>query len=302
MNAQLRADLPACNDRNDYASQRDPDRPQKPLPACVFSRTASHIRAFPAEPACADGSGVLRCDSGESWHLVVSLGSVTVVVRGLELPATPMTGVLLAPGVRYSIRNTIDRSRQCALDGGAERREALRRAECELLATGAGPVGIATETFLQALTLGMAAGGSNGHHRAAFLQSTSFDPWLYMARNSPLCLAVNDGLPVPSLGLLAALCDDRMEATTAEGLAREYALSRFQLIRRVRAMVGSTPSQLQRQLRVRRAVVELLRRNGTINEVARQFGFCNGSHLTSACRNAMGMSPMEIVAIARRQE
>ncbi len=80
---------------------------------------------------------------------------------------------------------------------------------------------------------------------------------------------------------------------SVEDFAREVAMSRVQLHRKLRALVDQSTSEFIRTLRLNRAA-ELLRQNrGNISEIAYDVGFNNPSYFTSNFTKHFGMSPTE---------
>lgn len=81
--------------------------------------------------------------------------------------------------------------------------------------------------------------------------------------------------------------------TLAE-LAHACGASRFQLIRRFRRVLGTTPFAYLAQVRVNRAQA-MLCQGGALSEVAYACGFSDQSHLTRAFKQAFGIPPGEYV-------
>ena len=80
------------------------------------------------------------------------------------------------------------------------------------------------------------------------------------------------------------------EFSVAE-LARMLFLDRSHLFRRTRELVGETPSDLIRRVRLARAAELLVKGAGTVAEVAYGVGFQSVSHFSQAFREVHGVSP-----------
>jgi signal transduction histidine kinase/DNA-binding response OmpR family regulator len=82
-------------------------------------------------------------------------------------------------------------------------------------------------------------------------------------------------------------------------MASDLGMSRRQLERRLREVVGESPAELVRRMRLERAA-QLLRANaGTVAEVGYEVGFRSPSHFSAAFRSAYGVPP---TAYTERQE
>ena len=94
---------------------------------------------------------------------------------------------------------------------------------------------------------------------------------------------------------------DRLHATIAghfaepefgvAELARQLFLDRSHLFRRTRELLGETPSDLIRRVRLERAAKLLVEGAGTVAEVAYGVGFQSVSHFSQAFREVYGVSP-----------
>ncbi len=116
--------------------------------------------------------------------------------------------------------------------------------------------------------------------------------------------AVGPSAPESALGLLdrqflnhfieiveAEIDNDRI--TPAE-IARQMAMSRSQLHRKLTALTGLAVSEYLRNYRLERAM-ELLRNGaGNVSEVAWQVGFVNAKHFSTAFKEKFGKSPSEV--------
>jgi transcriptional regulator GlxA family with amidase domain len=94
---------------------------------------------------------------------------------------------------------------------------------------------------------------------------------------------------------LIEIVDDRLGNTSfnVEELADEIGLSRRQLTRRVKSILGEAPSDLIHRMRLERAVELLEVGSGTVSEVAYRVGFKSASHFGAAFKEAFGHTPGE---------
>ena len=79
-----------------------------------------------------------------------------------------------------------------------------------------------------------------------------------------------------------------------EELAREVAMSRSQLHRKLVALIGKTPSDILRQTRLLRAKELLEKRSTTPSEVAFRVGFNSHSYFSKCFKEEFGVSPSEV--------
>ena len=108
------------------------------------------------------------------------------------------------------------------------------------------------------------------------------------------------GIAVPSedeafLEQVQAVVEERMgDARFGVGaLAEAVGLSPRQLRRRLRRLVGESPSAFLRRMRLERAAQLLAARTGTVAEVAYRVGFKNADHFSTAFRKHFGHTPTE---------
>ena len=88
-----------------------------------------------------------------------------------------------------------------------------------------------------------------------------------------------------------------------EALAREVAMSRMQLHRKLKALTGQSPHEFTRTLRLGRAAQLLEKNAGNISEVAYDVGFNNLSHFAKAFREQFNKSPSEYAeSFSKRKE
>ena len=78
---------------------------------------------------------------------------------------------------------------------------------------------------------------------------------------------------------------------TVEGLSDELALSRVQLFRKVKAITGRSPSQLIREIRLRKAAEILKMKTGNVSEAMFAAGFDNPSYFAKVFREQYGCTP-----------
>ncbi|HEY5918805.1 MAG TPA: ATP-binding protein [Chryseolinea sp.] len=85
------------------------------------------------------------------------------------------------------------------------------------------------------------------------------------------------------------------EATfSVDVLAREAAMSNIQLYRKLKALTGSTPNDLIRNMRLERAGSLLRQRGGNVAEIAYQVGFNNLSYFAKCFREKFGLTPKQV--------
>jgi DNA-binding response OmpR family regulator len=77
----------------------------------------------------------------------------------------------------------------------------------------------------------------------------------------------------------------------AEALAEAIGMSRRQLTRKLKALLGEPPSDLLRRLRLERAAQLLEAEHGRVSEVAYAVGFKSASHFTRIFRAHFGCTP-----------
>jgi signal transduction histidine kinase/AraC-like DNA-binding protein len=76
-------------------------------------------------------------------------------------------------------------------------------------------------------------------------------------------------------------------------LAREAAMSNVQLYRKLKAITGTTPNDLIRNIRLERASSLLRQRAGNVADIAYQVGFNNLSYFSKCFREKFGLTPSE---------
>lgn len=81
---------------------------------------------------------------------------------------------------------------------------------------------------------------------------------------------------------------------SVEDLAAEMNLSRVQLYRKVKSLTGSTPVELLRTARLKRAYQLLLTTDKSVSEVAYQVGFTAHSYFTKCFKDEYGKLPGEL--------
>ncbi|MCD4730958.1 MAG: response regulator, partial [Bacteroidales bacterium] len=80
---------------------------------------------------------------------------------------------------------------------------------------------------------------------------------------------------------------------TIEEFASAMALSRFQLHRKLKALLNSSSTEFIRTIRLNYAIVLLKKKAGTISEIAYDSGFNNPTYFSKIFRQKHGMSPSE---------
>jgi len=108
------------------------------------------------------------------------------------------------------------------------------------------------------------------------------------SRESTWGLAIRDTLVAKAVTLIREHLD---QPPSVDELAAELGVSGRQLTRRFHEVMGRTPAEEIRQLRIERAKQLLQATNRKILDIALACGFNDASHLAAAFRNAMGMSP-----------
>ena len=83
---------------------------------------------------------------------------------------------------------------------------------------------------------------------------------------------------------------------SVETLCTEVGISRVHLNRRLKELVGTSPSVLIRNVRLRQAAYLMVKNNVNISEVAFRVGYSSLSHFSNSFREYMGMSPREFVS------
>ena len=92
------------------------------------------------------------------------------------------------------------------------------------------------------------------------------------------------------------------EDFNVDELARRLAMDRSHLYRKLRALLGTTPSELIRSIRLQQAANLLGQRVGTVSEVAYQVGFRSVSQFSRSFRNRYGIPPSAYQSGSRPQD
>jgi len=71
-------------------------------------------------------------------------------------------------------------------------------------------------------------------------------------------------------------------------------MSNIQLYRKLKALTGSTPNDLIRNMRLERAGSLLRQRGGNVAEIAYQVGFNNLSYFAKCFREKFGLTPKQV--------
>ena len=86
------------------------------------------------------------------------------------------------------------------------------------------------------------------------------------------------------------------EEFKVDRLAGLVCMSRGHLHRRLRDLVGETPTDLIRRIRLERAMQMLAGGAGTVSEIAYGVGFKSVSHFSKCFRELAGMTPTQYIA------
>ena len=78
-----------------------------------------------------------------------------------------------------------------------------------------------------------------------------------------------------------------------ENFAREMALSRVQLHRKLKALVDQSATQFVRTIRLNRAAELLTKHSGTVSEIAYDVGFNTLPYFTKCFQEQFGVNPSE---------
>ena len=81
---------------------------------------------------------------------------------------------------------------------------------------------------------------------------------------------------------------------SVEDLAADMNLSRVQLYRKVKAVTGSSPVELLRTARLKRAYQLLATSGKNVSEVAYEVGFTAPSYFTKCFKDEFGISPSDL--------
>ena len=84
------------------------------------------------------------------------------------------------------------------------------------------------------------------------------------------------------------------EAYSVEALARDVAMSYSQLHRKLTALLGRSPNQLIRSMRLNRAKDLLERNTGTVSEISYMVGFGSPAYMTKCFREEFGIVPSDV--------
>ena len=78
-----------------------------------------------------------------------------------------------------------------------------------------------------------------------------------------------------------------------ESLTEDLALSRSVLHRKIVSLVGETPGELIRRIRLKKAANLIKHHFGNLSEIALEVGFNNPAHFSEAFKKQFGMSPSQ---------
>nr|WP_299339227.1 tetratricopeptide repeat protein [Allomuricauda sp.] len=96
------------------------------------------------------------------------------------------------------------------------------------------------------------------------------------------------------IGLIIAKNLDNSEFTVDE-FATEMSMSRVQLYRKMKAIIGYSTSDFIRQYRLKKAYEYLQNQKGTVSEIAYDVGFSNLSYFTKAFKEVYDCKPSEVL-------
>ena len=83
---------------------------------------------------------------------------------------------------------------------------------------------------------------------------------------------------------------------SVEDLSREIGMSRVHMNRKLKEIIGMSPSNLIKSIRLKQAAYLLINDKVNISEVAYRVGFSTHSYFSSSFRDYFGMTPKEFVA------
>ncbi len=97
---------------------------------------------------------------------------------------------------------------------------------------------------------------------------------------------------------LVAIVEENLaeEDFNVEKLSSDLAMSRRQLLRKIRALTGQTPTDFVRSFRLKRAKQMMEKGAGTISEIAYAVGFNNLAYFSRSFRKEYGKPPSEFVS------
>ena len=111
----------------------------------------------------------------------------------------------------------------------------------------------------------------------------------------PSEVAVKSGEEVFLQKLMATIEKNMSEEDFGvEELAKEMAMSRSQLHRKLIALTGQSPSEALRNTRLLRAKELLIKKSATPSEVAFQVGFNSHAYFSKCFKEEFGISPSEV--------
>lgn len=89
---------------------------------------------------------------------------------------------------------------------------------------------------------------------------------------------------------------------TVESFAREMAMSRVQLHRKIKALTGQSAGPFIRSIRLKKAAENLRNKDANITQTAYEMGFNNISYFAKCFNKEFGMTPSEYIATNRKQK
>jgi AraC-like DNA-binding protein len=80
---------------------------------------------------------------------------------------------------------------------------------------------------------------------------------------------------------------------SVEFLASEIAMSRVTLHKKLNALIGESPSNLIKRIRLNKAAKYLQNNHGNISEIAIEIGFNNPAYFAECFKQQFGISPSQ---------
>jgi AraC-like DNA-binding protein len=80
---------------------------------------------------------------------------------------------------------------------------------------------------------------------------------------------------------------------SVETLAEELAISRSGLQKKIQSLIGETPGDLIRRIRLNKAAELIRQKFGNLSEVALEVGYNNPAHFSEAFKRQFGATPSQ---------
>jgi AraC-like DNA-binding protein len=78
-------------------------------------------------------------------------------------------------------------------------------------------------------------------------------------------------------------------------LAEELAISHSGLQKKIQSLIGETPGDLIRRIRLNKAAVLIRQKFGNLSEIALEVGYNNPSHFSNAFKRQFGTTPSQFL-------